>query len=76
MFQVLIYEEAKDDILRNAKWWSENRSMDQAILWIEASEIQLWELSKEPGRHRIAPESHSVVHHLFERRSSCQRIHS
>jgi len=58
MFQVLIYEEAKDDILRNAKLWSENRSMDQAILWIEAIEMQLWELSKEPERHGIALESH------------------
>jgi len=45
MFQVLIYDEAKEDILRNAKWWSENRSMDQAVLWIEAIEMQLWELS-------------------------------
>jgi len=56
-YDVVTLRRAQLDINRNAIWWAENRDVDQAILWIEGIREAIADLSQEPERHAIAPES-------------------
>lgn len=55
-FRVVIVQQAKDDLIRNARWWSANHSVDQALAWLESVEGQLLELSEFPERFGLCPE--------------------
>lgn len=55
--RVIVYPQAKQDIDRNAIWWAENRSLDQALSWINTVELQLNELSTNPERFALAREN-------------------
>ncbi len=46
-FRVIVQPQAKEDIARNAIWWAENHSVDQAIRWAEVVEEQLTDLGKQ-----------------------------
>lgn len=55
-FDVRITAQAKADITRNALWWSENHSVSQALVWIDALEKQIASLDTMPERFALAPE--------------------
>jgi plasmid stabilization system protein ParE len=55
-YRVVILQQAIDDLTRNARWWSANHSVDQALAWLESVEGQLLELSELPERFGICPE--------------------
>lgn len=57
MFQIVVHEQAKNDIKRNADWWAEHHSIDQALAWSDAVERQLQDLSQNPERFGIANEN-------------------
>ncbi len=57
MFRVIIHQQAKEDISRDANWWTDNHSMDQALSWIDTVEKQLQELSQNPHRFGFADEN-------------------
>ncbi|MEM8671631.1 MAG: hypothetical protein AAGG48_29195 [Planctomycetota bacterium] len=57
-FDVVIKQEAHDAILRNALWWRDHHSVDQAIEWQATIYSQLAELQSMPERHGLAPENH------------------
>lgn len=57
MFHVTIHRQAKDDIARNAKWWAEHHSVNQALLWIDMVERQIDSLSEFPERFGFAVEN-------------------
>ena len=43
-----------------ALWWAENRSLDQAVLWIDGFEAALQSLANNPEAWPLAPECDSV----------------
>ena len=59
-FVVQIADQAEADIDRNAIWWADNHSVEQAITWIQTIRQQLKALSTMPERFSIAPENDLV----------------
>ncbi|MCA9123954.1 type II toxin-antitoxin system RelE/ParE family toxin [Candidatus Peribacteria bacterium] len=52
-FRVRLSPRAQEDIERNARWWADNHSVEQAIRWFNAVHKQL-------GTLRTFPESHGL----------------
>ena len=66
-FQLEIAEEAHEDITRNAVWWAEHRSHEQAIRWRESIYDQLELLKELPERHALADENPAFPYDLREK---------
>ena len=67
-FRVVNLPRAEADIERNAEWWAENRSLEQAIEWTMTIQVKIETLSEMPQRCRLAPESDRFdvdIHQLF-----------
>lgn len=56
--RLFIKDEAHNAILRNAIWWRDNHSVEQAIAWQATIYEQLKEPQTMPERHGLAPENH------------------
>jgi plasmid stabilization system protein ParE len=59
-YGLVLTARARADILRNAEWWAENHSLDQAIAWFDSIYEQLEGLRRMPERFPLAPENGSV----------------
>ncbi len=57
MFVVRLTERAEQDINRNADWWEEHRSKDQADRWYLGIFKAMQSLSNLPTRCGMAPEA-------------------
>lgn len=55
--RVTILPRAKRQLLEQAAWWSENRSAEQALRWLEGFELALASLANFPERCSAARES-------------------
>jgi hypothetical protein len=67
MFEIQIAESAHHDITRNALWWAEHHSYDQALLWRDAIYKQLESLRNAPERHPFAAENPQFPYDLREK---------
>ena len=56
-YPVVIYNEAHNDIDRNADWWARHHSYGQAVVWVEAIYQQLAMLAEMPERCPVAREN-------------------
>lgn len=56
-YEVVVTPRAEEDIFRNAAWWAENHSLDQAIQWQDAIYTQLRALKDLPERCSLAAEN-------------------
>ena len=56
-FELIVQPTAKADITRNATWWADNHSLQQAIDWVDAVEMQLNDLQRNPERFGFALEN-------------------
>jgi plasmid stabilization system protein ParE len=56
-YRVTILPRAKCELLEQALWWSENRSAEQALHWLEGFERALESLTNHPDRCSVARES-------------------
>ncbi len=56
-YRVIVHQQTKDDLVRNANWWADNHSTDQALSWLDTVEKQLQELSVQPERFGVSPEN-------------------
>ena len=65
-FRVLISPRAVDDIARNATWWAENHSVEQALKWEEAIFGKIRSLNTFPESHPIAFENPNFKYELRE----------
>jgi plasmid stabilization system protein ParE len=59
-YGLVLTARARADILRNAEWWAENHSPDQAIAWFDSMYEHLEGLCRMPERFPLAPENGSV----------------
>jgi plasmid stabilization system protein ParE len=66
-YELEIAEAAHDDITRNAVWWAEHHSYDQAIRWRDAIYAQMESLRQLPERHTFAAENPQFKYDLREK---------
>jgi plasmid stabilization system protein ParE len=66
-FALSIAEGAHDDIMRNAVWWAQHHSYDQAIKWRDTIYEQLESLRAMPESHSLAVENPEFAYELRER---------
>ena len=57
---------AEEDILRNAVWWADNHSVDEAIEWEAVVRRQLQEIANQPDSHGLTSESLLSKHVIRE----------
>lgn len=57
MYQLIVTSEARSDIDRNADWWAEHHSVEQAIAWTKAIYQQLESLRNLPESHTLSLEN-------------------
>jgi plasmid stabilization system protein ParE len=48
---------AEQQLHESALWWAENRSLDQALRWLDGFQAALQSLAKDPDRHGLAREN-------------------
>jgi plasmid stabilization system protein ParE len=65
-YGLVLTARARADILRNAEWWAENHSTDQAIAWFDSIYKQLESLRMMPERFSLAPENGLVEAEIRE----------
>lgn len=53
---VVITGPAEKDVLENHQWWSENRSAEQAVRWLEGIYAAMWRLAESADRQPLATE--------------------
>ncbi len=56
-YTVVVTPRAEEDIYRNAAWWAEHHSLEQAIEWQNAIYAQLKALKEMPERCPLAAEN-------------------
>ncbi len=56
-FHVSITPQARRDIDRNAEWWAEHHSVEEALRWSDAVYDQLASLAEFPHRNGISAEN-------------------
>lgn len=56
-FRVSILPQARRDIDRNADWWAEHHSVEQALQWSDAVYDQLETLAQFPESHGLSAEN-------------------
>ena len=77
---VTILPRAKRQLLEQAAWWSENRSADQALRWLEGFELALASLANHPQRCSTARESNAFdfavreLHYGLRRRATHRAV--
>lgn len=63
---VSLSDSAEEDILRNAVWWADNHSNDEAndeaIEWEAVIRRQLQEIAFQPDSHGLSSELHGLKH--------------
>jgi plasmid stabilization system protein ParE len=65
-YHVVIVPWAKQQLLEQALWWSEHRSVEQADAWLNGFERKLASLSDGPEKHPKARESQELARNLHE----------
>ena len=56
-YRVQIHPDAMEDIRRNARWWADNHSNAQALVWYEHALASLYGLDHLPERHAVSCEN-------------------
>ena len=63
---VIITPEAERQLLENAEWWAENRSVAQAERWYDGFVSALERLGEHPEECSLARENHRFPYELRE----------
>jgi plasmid stabilization system protein ParE len=66
-FWLNVTAKARDDITRNAAWWAEHHSLDEALRWYDEIYKQLDTLLTFPERHGVAPENNEFEYDIREK---------
>jgi plasmid stabilization system protein ParE len=65
--RVTILPQARGDIDRNADWWADHHSVEQALQWSDAIYDQLETLRDSPERHSLAAENDEFRYEIREK---------
>ncbi len=66
-YVVKILPRAKADIERNAQWWMDHHSVDQAVKWFFAVRSQILSLGEFPESHSLSYENDEFPYELREK---------
>jgi plasmid stabilization system protein ParE len=66
-FSVSILTQARRDIDRNADWWAEHHSVDQALRWSDAVYDQLASLADFPESHGLSAENDDFPYEIRDK---------
>lgn len=66
-FHVRILPRAERDIERNAQWWAEHHSVDQAVRWFYAVHDQLKSLRQLPERQPLSAQDSQFPYEVREK---------
>lgn len=66
-FQLKVTAQARDDITRNASWWAENHSLDEALRWHDLVYEQLKEILDSPESYSLSEENDEFKYELREK---------
>jgi hypothetical protein len=79
-YRVVVHPDAMDDIRRNARWWAEHHSQEQALAWYDHALASLYELEHLPERHAVSRENDDFPYEIRDllfglgSRPSCRAI--
>lgn len=65
-YQVLVSDKAVHDVIRNARWWADNHSAEEAYLWEQAIFRKIYALDQFPESHPLAHENPEFPYELRE----------
>ena len=65
--RVIILPQARGDIDRNADWWADHHSVEQAMRWSDAIYDQLETLCDFPDGHALAAENDDFPYEIRDR---------
>ncbi|MDH3717782.1 MAG: type II toxin-antitoxin system RelE/ParE family toxin [Planctomycetota bacterium] len=63
-YRVAITDRAFGELDSACKWWSENRSAEQALRWYKGFIQSIRSLANNPERRPLAPENHAFPHEV------------
>ena len=66
-YDVKILPRAEADIERNAGWWAEHHSVDQAVKWLFAVRSQVLSLEDFPESHPLSFENDDFPYEIREK---------
>ena len=66
-FGVVILPQAHRDIDRNAAWWAENHSIEQALRWSDAVYDQIETLAAQPESHGLSAENRDFSYEIRDK---------
>ncbi|WP_166822027.1 type II toxin-antitoxin system RelE/ParE family toxin [Thalassoroseus pseudoceratinae] len=66
-FRVIVLPQAKGEVLRNAQWWAEHHSAEQAAHWLDTVETQLESLRDFPESHSLSIENDKFSYEIREK---------
>lgn len=66
-FSLRVTDQARDDITRNAAWWAEHYSLDQALHWYDRVYEQLDTILEFPESHALAAENDKFPYEIRDK---------
>lgn len=66
-YRVTVLPQAKADVQRNAKWWADHHSADQAAHWLYTVRDQLNSLRTFPESHSLAAENDEFPYEIRDK---------
>lgn len=66
-YRVIILSQARGDIDRNAEWWADHHSLDEALRWSDRVYEQLGTLTLFPESHSLSAENDEFSYEIREK---------
>ncbi|MBL8816785.1 MAG: type II toxin-antitoxin system RelE/ParE family toxin [Planctomyces sp.] len=66
-FRLTILPQAKEDLRRNAAWWAENHSVEQAARWLDAIQSQLESIMNSPESYSLSAENDEFPYEIRDK---------
>jgi len=63
-YAVFVTDQAESDLDRNAIWWADRYSVEQAISWLAEVWKQIESLEQMPERFSVAPENEAFEYEI------------
>jgi len=66
-YRVIVLPQARNDIDRNADWWAEHHSVEQAVQWSDAMYDQIETLADFPESHAFSAQNEAFPYEIRDK---------
>ncbi|MCO6456068.1 MAG: type II toxin-antitoxin system RelE/ParE family toxin [Pirellulaceae bacterium] len=66
-YRLTILPQAKEDLRRNAEWWAQHHSSEQAARWLDAIQSQLESMVDFPESHSLSTENDEFPYEIRDK---------